>query len=87
MTIETAAAQGLSSLFNIGPTVTILVLGILGGYVMFKHIIASCERREERAIQKWSEASDQFASVIKETNHGMREIAVIMARIETKVQK
>ena len=57
--IAETAGVGIMNLFQLGAVVTVLVLVILAGYVLFKRAIEQCERREDRAIQNGEKAKDR----------------------------
>lgn len=86
--VETASV-GLLSLFQLGAVVTVLILVILGGYVLFRRAMDQCESREDRAINNWEKANDRnilfFDNIATKNNEAWRGVEVVLARLETKL--
>lgn len=83
--VETASV-GILSLFQLGAVVTVLILVILAGYVLFKRAIDQCEKREDRAIQNWEKANDRnilfFDNIASKNNEAWQTVSVVLARVE-----
>jgi hypothetical protein len=83
------AAVGIINLFQLGAVVTVLVLVILGGYVLFKRAIEQCERREDRAIQNWEKANERhilfFDNMAAKSNEAFNKLENAVTRLEVKL--
>ena len=98
MPIEQAAGVGLASLFQLGSTVTVLLLVILGGYVVVKNTINSiveqfkdallqCQKREERALMQWEKATEKIADVVQGNSEVVSGVKIALAKIEARLEK
>lgn len=85
--IEKTAATGIESLFQLGAVVTVLILVILGGYILFKKAIEQCERREERAISNWEKANDRSVTAYEKAVDSMNGVQIALTRLEAKLDK
>lgn len=87
--IAETASVGIMNLFQLGAVVTVLVLVIIGGYILFKRAIEQCERREDRAIQNWEKANDRnilfFDNISTKTLDAFNKFELAVTRLETKI--
>ena len=96
--ITQTTATGLEQLMNITPVVTVLVLVIVGGFfvgksivdkatTMFDKALEQCEKREERAIANWERANERGVVALEKCSESYKEMSVIVARLEAKINK
>lgn len=93
-----AAAEGVTNLFQYGGVVTVLVLVIVAGLLLWRFmwkgaegiarsLLDQCEKREERAIVNWEKANERSVKAFEDAITVIEGVKVTLARIETKMDK